>query len=1122
MKTKTAVLNGKPDAGNPHVRFDEGEVASAKPRRGSLLYMNRVVRAVFAAAVVAGCGSAWADVPASAYVQDGLVAQFDGIENAKDASGKVVHSDADGTKWLDLVSGEPVNLHASAESTPTIGVDHYAFAGKGDCFAATLNGFTDQIAVTGGFTVEVASEYSSLSKLGIGARIGDEGLYYQGSCLTYTVLTGQCGNWQSIKANTFNSAAVTYTSDAAAAGVKSYLNGALSAGNTTVTWKSAYNPGNDLKVGNHSASHAAVGKIYSARFYNRILSASEVAINAVIDRARFKGTWDDGYRWNAKTGKVEVRTRVKAIGSGKVAVGNENAASFFELWTVSGTKLRIAVTPDEGVPFQGWQGGEPAATETPGVYSYTVGTAAELKAVMGGAERAWVGGTDNLWSTEANWDPVGLPQAGERVSIPASKSVIVTEDMPKLATFDLAGTLTCSNWFTAVRADTVTVANGGKLTCGDPFSSNESSNRVWIVCRDLTVESGASVNVDDRGYKTSNGPGRPTASGNGKSNGGASYGGHGGTTWWYTSGVFPVIYGSAENPLDPGSGGSNAGTTLTTTSRGGGAVLVEATGTVTVNGTITACATYSTYNSSRGMGAGGGICIRSRRFRGSGGTIKANGAYGQPNWSGGEADTSQSLPGGGGRISIKYDPAMEQDGDFANMKITAAAGAFYAKYNNGMTSYYRTCTTADKYWTDADIGTLWFSDNRPVTGGEGTTLAGQLVYTNRFDFATFEVANGHWRFAAEGTVVNVAGDMKVSGANTRIEFGGSETLTNRLVTADIRAYTPWTLNVGGDLIVSGGARVDARSAQTNGTDAAGCYVNVAGDMRILGNESAYVSVDGLTMKSDRSSVYAFSDRINGGAPLFTVGSLTVESNAVFTASRLGFASGSQNVTLEDRKIVTGLGPGGGMCDSSGGTYAGAGHGGRGSCTNNSQLVNSGKVYDDELRPTLAGSGGGGRFAASGRCFGGGVIRVKAAGAIVVDGTVSADGETDAKTFVGAGSGGSILLDCRTFGGAASGLLSACGGNGMGLSSGRVAGGAGGGRIAVWTGRPWEEGVRAKHCTISEVPIRSDKDGSVYLGQAVVDGGVDAYRPTTTTTWGLPGTVRFVDYLGKPGLKLFVR
>jgi len=31
---------GKPDAGNPHVRFDEGGVASAKPRRGSLLHRS--------------------------------------------------------------------------------------------------------------------------------------------------------------------------------------------------------------------------------------------------------------------------------------------------------------------------------------------------------------------------------------------------------------------------------------------------------------------------------------------------------------------------------------------------------------------------------------------------------------------------------------------------------------------------------------------------------------------------------------------------------------------------------------------------------------------------------------------------------------------------------------------------------------------------------------------------------------------------------------------------------------------------------------------------------------------------------------------------------------------------
>ena len=37
-------LNGKPYAGNPHVRFDEGEVApAATPRRGSLLYKQFLI-----------------------------------------------------------------------------------------------------------------------------------------------------------------------------------------------------------------------------------------------------------------------------------------------------------------------------------------------------------------------------------------------------------------------------------------------------------------------------------------------------------------------------------------------------------------------------------------------------------------------------------------------------------------------------------------------------------------------------------------------------------------------------------------------------------------------------------------------------------------------------------------------------------------------------------------------------------------------------------------------------------------------------------------------------------------------------------------------------------------------
>ena len=42
-------LNGKPYAGNPHVRFDEGEVApAATPRRGSLLYKSEEIKRLVA------------------------------------------------------------------------------------------------------------------------------------------------------------------------------------------------------------------------------------------------------------------------------------------------------------------------------------------------------------------------------------------------------------------------------------------------------------------------------------------------------------------------------------------------------------------------------------------------------------------------------------------------------------------------------------------------------------------------------------------------------------------------------------------------------------------------------------------------------------------------------------------------------------------------------------------------------------------------------------------------------------------------------------------------------------------------------------------------------------------
>ena len=67
-------LNGKPYAGNPHVRFDEGEVASAAmPRRGSLLYNigKRIAAAAIAASAAIPLAAGTANAPISA-VSDGV------------------------------------------------------------------------------------------------------------------------------------------------------------------------------------------------------------------------------------------------------------------------------------------------------------------------------------------------------------------------------------------------------------------------------------------------------------------------------------------------------------------------------------------------------------------------------------------------------------------------------------------------------------------------------------------------------------------------------------------------------------------------------------------------------------------------------------------------------------------------------------------------------------------------------------------------------------------------------------------------------------------------------------------------------------------------------------------
>ena len=57
--TNRNALGGKPYAGNPHMRFEEGEFASATPRRGTLLYKIGGLLTVYIALLVAPIAGAY-------------------------------------------------------------------------------------------------------------------------------------------------------------------------------------------------------------------------------------------------------------------------------------------------------------------------------------------------------------------------------------------------------------------------------------------------------------------------------------------------------------------------------------------------------------------------------------------------------------------------------------------------------------------------------------------------------------------------------------------------------------------------------------------------------------------------------------------------------------------------------------------------------------------------------------------------------------------------------------------------------------------------------------------------------------------------------------------------------
>ena len=225
---------------------------------------------------------------------------------------------------------------------------------------------------------------------------------------------------------------------------------------------------------------------------------------------------------------------------------------------------------------------------------------------------------------------------------------------------------------------------------------------------------------------------------------------------------------------------------------------------------------------------------------------------------------------------------------------------------------------------------------------------------------------------------------------------------------------------------------------------------------------------------------------------FRIGRLAGESGtATFTANTVQTNVVSGDVVVYAGGVLTHYGPvaassakplllsvGGNLTVCAGGLVSAEGKGSpKGTNYPSGQQYGNGShdFYDSIRQPSLVGAGGS-------VAAGGGVIRLLVTGTATIDGTITADGQPDTTI---SGAGGAIWITAATYAGA--GRVSACGGKGSAPYDQRGWFNGGGGRVALYAGASGEMFGGAVEATAGKIPASNTSPvtyagtpGTVYL------------------------------------------
>ncbi|MEZ5278471.1 MAG: carboxypeptidase regulatory-like domain-containing protein [Opitutaceae bacterium] len=407
-----------------------------------------------------------------------------------------------------------------------------------------------------------------------------------------------------------------------------------------------------------------------------------------------------------------------------------------------------------------------------------------------------------------------------------------------------------------------------------------------LTAASVTIDSGSAIHADGQGYRSGllglynlgTGPGGYQGSGSIQGNYSASHGGKGTGTAPATDPIGPV-YGSMLEPTELGSSSFGYASPM----QGGGAIRLIVSGTLTVNGRISADGTAQGTNHSGATG--GSIWITTATLTGSG-LIRANAS--------GKGAASTNRGSGGGRVAVYYNSAS----GFASLtNIRSASGSD----------------------TDAsEDGTVWLEQ---TSGGKRhLTVVGRVdldgFETEELDSivvedgGSLELPGGIDLSVAESILVMDGGTVRAEGKNNTERVGGVWLGEGIHVTVPVL-----TIEEGGVFHADGqGYQVDASNFYHNlGTGPGGSAVSTYGasyggsgasSAQLVAPPAAYGSL--LEPTDLGSSSYGYTSRTYGGGAihLTVLDTLTVDGRLSANGladgtNHLGATGGSIWITTEN-------------------------------------------------------------------------------------------------------------------------------------------------------------------------------------------------------------------------------